>query len=79
MNVTAVLEGKVVLFIASAKIRSARGGSHHPAFMYNCSTFSHTFFSLIYPVGKFSFKGVKTWGQSKISSYCFVFVVNQEN
>ena len=30
-------------------------------------------------MGEFSFKGVKTWGQSKISSYCFVFDVNQEN
>ena len=28
---------------------------------------------------EFSFKAVKTSGQSKTSSYCFVFGVNQEN
>ena len=78
MKVAAVLEGKIVLFIVSAKIRSARAASHHPAFMGNCPNISHVF-SLIYPAGEFSFRGVKTWGQSKISSYCFVFVVNQEN
>ena len=39
---------------------------------------SHVF-SLIYILGEFSFKGVKTWSQSKNSSYCFVFGVNQEN
>ena len=36
-------------------------------------------FSLIYPEGEFSFKRVKMWGQSKISSYCFAFGVNQKN
>ena len=68
MNVTAVLEGKIVLFIGSAKIPE-REGSISPS----------SDFSLIYPVDKFSFKGVKTWGQPKISSYCLVFGVNQEN
>ena len=48
MNVTAVIKGKIVLFIASAKIpgRSARGASHHPALMGNCPTISHTFLAL---------------------------------
>ena len=46
MNVTTVLEGKIVLFIASIKIRSARGASHYPAFMGNCQTISHTFLGL---------------------------------
>ena len=32
------------------KSRSARGASHHSAFMENCWTISHTFYSFIYPV-----------------------------
>ena len=32
------------------KSRSARGTSHHLAFMGNCRTISHTFYSPIYPV-----------------------------
>ena len=28
------------------KFRSARGAFHHPAFMGNCPTISHTFFAL---------------------------------
>ena len=46
MNVTTALEGKIVLFTASAKTRSARGASHHPASMGNCPTISHTFLAL---------------------------------
>ena len=48
MNVATVIKGKIVLFIASAKIpgRSARGASHHPALMGNCPTISHTFLVL---------------------------------
>ena len=32
------------------KSRSVRGASHHPAFMGNCRTISHKFYSPIYPV-----------------------------
>ena len=46
MKVTTVLEEQIVLFIASAKIPERRGTSHHPAFMGNCSTISHTFLAL---------------------------------
>ena len=79
MNVTAVLEAKIVLFIGSAKI-SEREGTISPSSFYAQlpDYWSHDF-SLIYPVGEFSLKGINTWGQSKISSYCFVFGVNQEN
>ena len=35
--------------------------------------------ALIYAVGEFFFKEMKRWVQSKISSYCFMFGVNQEN
>ena len=31
-------------------------------------------FSIIYPVGEFSFKEMRTWSKSKISSYCFCLV-----
>ena len=31
-----------ILYIASAKSRSARGASHQPAFMNSCLTISHT-------------------------------------
>ena len=67
------------MFIASAKI-SEREGSISPASFYGQlpEYWSHVF-SLIYPVDEFSFKAMKTWGQSKISSYCFVFGVNQDN
>ena len=46
MNVTAVLEGKIFLFIALAKIRSTREASHHLAFMGNFPTISYTFLAL---------------------------------
>ena len=53
------------------KCWSARGASQHLAFTGNCTTISHMFFSLIYPVDEFSLKEMRMWGQSKISSYCF--------
>ena len=60
------------------KSRSTREPFHHPAFMGNCPTISHTFFSLIYPVDEFSLKEMGTWGRSRISFYCFfLFSVNQ--
>ena len=36
-------------------------------------------FSLIYPVDEFSLNEIRMWGQSKISSHCFKFCVNQKN
>ena len=38
--------------------------------MGNCRTISHMFYSLIYLMDEFSLKEMKTWGRSKISSYC---------
>ena len=49
---------------------SARGASHHATFMDNYDYHSHVF-SLIHPVDEFSFKEMRTWGQSKISPCCF--------
>ena len=51
-----------VLSMLQLKPWSARGASHHPAFMGNC--YSHVF-SLIYQVNEFSIKEMRTWGQSK--------------
>ena len=46
MNVATVLEEKIVLFIASAKIPEREGAHHHSAFMGNCPTISHTILAL---------------------------------
>ena len=41
-----------ITLIASAKISELEGASHHPAFMGNYRTISHTFYCPIYPVDK---------------------------
>ena len=46
MNVATVLEGKIVLFIGSAKIPEREGAYHHPPFMDNCPTISNTILAL---------------------------------
>ena len=59
-NINPVMERKVYCPICNnpfrlllrLKFRSARGASHYPAFMGNCQTISHTFYSLIYPVNE---------------------------
>ena len=45
--------------------------SYHSAFMDNCRTISHTFYSLIYLADEFSLKEMRTCDQFKILSYCF--------
>ena len=79
MNVTTVLEGKIVLFIASAKTPQRERGNSPSSFYGQLPEYLSHVFSLIYLVGEFSINGVKMWGQSKILSYCFVHGVNQEN
>ena len=79
MDVTTGLEEKIVLFNASAKIPECEGSISPSSFYGQLLDFQLHVFSLIYAVSEFSFKGVKTWGQSKISSYCFVLDVDQEN
>ena len=61
---------------------SARGTSHHSAFMGSNLLLVTWLFSLFclfglfclfspgYPVDEFSFKEMRTWGWSKITSYC---------
>ena len=56
-----------VLAMLQLKPWSASGVSHQPAFMGSC--YSHVF-SLMHPVDEFSLKEMRTWGQSKILSYC---------
>ena len=53
-----------VLALLQLKPWSARGASHHPAFMGNF--YSHIF-SFINSVDEFSFNEMRTWGQFKIS------------
>ena len=71
------------MFTASAKIQEREGSISPSSFYvqlpdYWSDYWSHVI-SFICPVDEFSFKEMKTWGQSKILSYCFVFGVNQEN
>ena len=57
-----------------AKILEREGASHHPAFMGSFPTVSHMPLAL-----SSQWTNSPTWGQSKISFYCFVFGVNKEN
>ena len=41
---------KLSCLLLQLKSQDVRGASHQPAFMSNCWTISHTFYSLIYPV-----------------------------
>ena len=50
----------VSCLLLQLKFRSPRGASHHPAFVGNCQTISHTFYSLIYPADE----GNEVWIQS---------------
>ena len=55
---------------------NVRGVFHHPAVMHNCWTISHMFYSPIYPVAD----GNEGEGLvSEITSYFFLFGVNQVN
>ena len=61
---------KVVVAMLRLKPWSRRGESHHLAFVGSWPTI-HTFLTLsTYSLDEFSFKEMRTWGQSKISSCC---------
>ena len=79
VKVKHILEEQIVLFIASAKIPE-RGGSILPFSFYGqLPDYQSYVFSLIYSVGEFSFKGVKTWAQSKVFILLFcVWCVSRE-
>ena len=65
-----------IVYIASPKIPE-REGSISPSNLYwQLPDYWPHVFSLIYPVDECSFKEMKTWGQSEISFYCFLFGVN---
>ena len=68
-----------MMCIASAKILEYEGSISPSSFYGQRPDYWSHVLSFIYPVDKFSFKEMKTWGQSKISSYCFVSGGNQEN
>ena len=67
------------MFIASAKIPEHEGSISPSSFHGQQPYYWSHVFSLIYPVDEFPLKEMKTRGQSKTYSYCFVFGVNQEN
>ena len=80
MNVTTVLEEKIVLSNPSDKIRERERSISPSRFYGQLPDYWSQVFSFIYPVGEFSsFKEMETWSQSEISPYCFVFDVDQEN
>ena len=62
---------KSLTLLLRLKSCSARGASHHPIFMRNCPTSSHTFLVLSTQWMSFSFRETRKWSQSKISSHYF--------
>ena len=72
MNVTTVLEGKIVLFIASAKMTEGEEGISTPAFMGNSPTISHSFLALSTQLVSSPSRDLKHGvSPNKFSSYCF--------
>ena len=55
---------------ASAKTIEREGSLLSSSFCVQLADYYSHVFSLIYPLDKFSFKEMRTWGQSKISSCC---------
>ena len=64
------------MLIASVKIPEHEGSILFSSFYGQLPDYWSHVFTLIYPADECSFKKMKTWGQSEISFYCFVFVVN---
>ena len=62
---------RMFMHIASAKIPEREGSISPSSFDRQLPDYQSHVFSLIYPVLEFSFQEMKTWGQSKNSSYCF--------
>ena len=58
------------MFIASAKIGEREGSISPSSFYGELPNYSSHVFCLIFQVDEFSFKEMRTWGQSKISSSC---------
>ena len=80
MNVTTVLEEKIVLSNPSDKILETERSISPSSFYGQLPDYWLYVFSFVYPVCEFSsFKEMESWSQSKLSPYCFVFGVNQEN
>ena len=64
------------MFIASAKTPEREGSILTSNFYGQLSDYWSHVFSLIYPVDECFFKEMKTWGQSEIAFYCFMFGAN---
>ena len=63
--------GQILVHIASTKIPEREGSISPSSFYRQLPDYQSHVFNLIYPVDEFPFKEMKTWGQPKISSYCF--------
>ena len=68
------LSGGSLVFMA--KILEREGSISPSSFYRQLPDCQSHIFSFIYPVDEFSCKGVKTWSQSNISSYCIAFGAN---
>ena len=58
------------MYIASAKILEREGNFSSSSFYGQPPDNKSHASRLAYPVDEFSFKEMRTWGQSKITSYC---------
>ena len=65
-----------IVYIASAEIPERKGSILASNFSGQLPGYWSHIFSLFYPVDECSVKEMKTWGQSEILFYCFVFGVN---
>ena len=63
--------GRMGMHIASAKIAKSEESISPSSFYAQLPNYQSHVFSRIYPMDEFFLKEMKTWGQSKISSYCF--------
>ena len=57
------------MYIAPAKILEPKGSFSPFSFYGQPPNYYSLVFSLAYPVNEFSFKEMRTWGRSKITSY----------
>ena len=63
--------GWVVVYIALVKIPEREGNISPSSFYWQLLDYELQVFSLVSPVDEFSLNEMRTWDQSKISSYCF--------
>ena len=70
-SVETLNSGRMFVYIASTKISEREGSISTSSFYRQLPNYQSHISSLIYPVDELSFKEMKIWCQSKISTYCF--------